>query len=172
MPIHSRFPGARSRVSLDAINDETGLARQQALHELTSGAPKDPSGFDQDGLGENIATLQRAHQQNIDNTIANMHKPMSTVLGGSAVIPREEDLLLNQALYEHNTGKVRGAEGLSTDTEGMGTLPLSLQGLDGADYGYDQFGMPTSVTFGKRPLTKQQQDAQRQAAQPTPWSIG
>lgn len=37
-----------------------------------------------------------------------------------------------------------GMDGLPTDTH-YGTLPLSLQGLQGADYDYDDQGAPTGV---------------------------
>lgn len=172
MALHARVPSGRSRASLSAIGDETDLANQQALRGLVS-SPKDPSGFDQNSLGENIATLQRARQEDFSNAVAQMRQPSGMVMTPTtSVMPRAEDLLLTQALSERG-GKVRGGpDGLLADTGGQGTLPLSLQGLDGASYGYDQFGMPTSASFGRRPLTKEEQDAQRQAAQPKPWSLG
>lgn len=67
---------------------------------------------------------------------------------------------------------IGSAPGLTTDTE-RGTLPLSLQALPGASYNYDSFGFPVGMTQSRsKTLSPQEQEAQRRAAQPKPWSLG
>lgn len=68
--------------------------------------------------------------------------------------------------------KVDGSGLALPEDTSKGTVPLSMQGLEGAGYQYDAFGAPVGVVQGKKRLTKQEQEAQRKAAQPKPFSLG
>jgi hypothetical protein len=67
---------------------------------------------------------------------------------------------------------LKGAPGLPDDDH-YGTIPVSLQNIPGASYGYDDFGAPVSMNAGGRKAeTPEMQAGLRQAAQPKPWSLG
>lgn len=81
-----------------------------------------------------------------------------------------------EAMKESGEGgrqvKVDGSGLALPDDTAKGTVPVSMQGLEGAGYQYDAFGAPVGVTQGKKRLTKAEQEAQRKAAQPKPFSLG
>lgn len=60
-----------------------------------------------------------------------------------------DESLLESGERQGGTTKIGGAPGLSSDMT-MGTLPVSLQGLSGADYTNDRFGFPVSVSMAKK----------------------
>lgn len=55
-----------------------------------------------------------------------------------------DESLLEAGERQGGATKIGGMSGLSTDST-FGTLPLSLQGLGGANYAYDSQGFPTGL---------------------------
>lgn len=102
----SRFsPQMEARMRSGAISDENDLANQQAVESShQAGAPGSPINpamvgllnfnTDQNSLGENIGTMQRAHEADFASGAAG--NPMT-------VLARPEDTLLTQKLAEQGT---------------------------------------------------------------------
>lgn len=101
---------------------------------------------------------QQAYNRDMENT--------NNVLSGGVNAQWSPFFEALQEAGDRNGGKsvsIGSAPGLPTDST-MGTLPASLRGLDGATYGYDAMGLPTSVSMNRK--------KQAPATQPAPWSLG
>ncbi len=94
-------------------------------------------------LPDNIAMAARSRQRAFDAAAEGDTDSLR-----SQGMARPEDDLLNEALFEQGA-RVGRAPGLPSD-RARGTLPLSLRGLSGVDYGYDPQGNPNAAIFRRR----------------------
>jgi hypothetical protein len=170
--INQEYDQIRSMGDLGQLQD-SGLISLQALARATNTDPNDTS---QGAINARAQEKQNRYKTWEDQQVTKGTIPSFARSSGydSQWSPWFEAL---EESGQRLTGKpnpkmvIGGAPGLPTDTS-AGTLPLSMQGLPGASYSYDSFGFPTGIAAKAKPLTKEQQDAQRKAAQPQPWSLG
>lgn len=127
MAVHARVPSARGRAMQNAIGDETQSATSQALRGL-SAVPKDSYGFDQNGIGENMATLERANET---DALYNQQHPNDYQTRQAQMMESPGTKVLLQSLSERGARtRDEGGPGSLPLDEGVGTAANPLNGLD------------------------------------------